>query len=284
MSDKQIAGNLAVAERQQKVIVIEASKKPQELKLRVAAYIRVSFDSEDQLNSFAAQERYYSALISGKESWTLVDIYADRGISGTSAEKREELQRLLSDCRKGLIDRVLCKSISRFARNTQDCLESIRELKALGISVCFEKESIDTAKVSGEMLTALFASMAQKESESISGNMRWSYPKRMASGIFNTCKPPLGYRFDGRKLEIFETEAIFVREIFDRFLAGQSCEEIARYMNTLNVPTRDGKQVWHHTPLNICCKMSGTWVMHYCRNVIVQIPYHIKKGKLWRKG
>ena len=111
----------------------------------------------------------------------MVDIYADEGITGTSAEKREDFQRLLADCRRGLIDRVLVKSISRFARNTKECLETIRELKSLGVGVYFEKENIDTATMSGEMMTALFASFAQAESESISGNMRW--------GIQNECRP-----------------------------------------------------------------------------------------------
>ena len=110
-SKQKVTGNLAVSE-QQRVIVIEATEKPQDLKLRVAAYTRVSSDSADQLNSFAAQNRYYTALISSKENWTMVDIYADRGITGTSVEKRDDFQRLISDCRRGLIDRVLCKFFS----------------------------------------------------------------------------------------------------------------------------------------------------------------------------
>ena len=173
MSNRQkTAGNLAISEQQQRVIVIEPTEKPQDLKLRVAAYTRVSSDSADQLNSFAAQNRYYTALISGKENWTMVDIYADRGITGTSVEKREDFQRLMADCRRGLIDKVLCKSISRFARNTTECLEAIRELKALGIGIVFEEQHIDTAKLSGETLTAIFASMAQSESKAISDNMQ----------------------------------------------------------------------------------------------------------------
>lgn len=180
MSNRQkTTGNLAISEEQQHVIVIEATERPQDLKLRVAAYTRVSSDSADQLNSFAAQNRYYTALISGKENWIMVDIYADRGITGTSAEKREDFQRLMADCRRGLIDKVLCKSISRFARNTTECLEAIRELRTLGIGIEFEEQHIDTAKLSGETLTAIFASMAQSESKAISDNMRWSYQRRM---------------------------------------------------------------------------------------------------------
>ena len=183
-NERRTDGNLAVA-GQKKVIVIEAAERQQNVKLRVAAYIRVSSDSEDQLNSFAAQNQYYSTLISSKENWTMADIYADRGITGTSVEKREEFQRLLADCRRGLIDRVLCKSISRFARNTTECLEAIRELKTLGIGISFEKEGIDTSKVSGEMLTAIFAALAQAESESISRNGTLGVQMRMKSGTFN---------------------------------------------------------------------------------------------------
>ena len=168
MAEKQIVGSMALAGKEYRVITIEATEKEQTAELRVAAYARVSSASDDQLNSFAAQNRYYTTLISGKENWHLVDIYADEGITGTSAEKRPDFQRLLADCRRGKIDRVLVKSISRFARNTKECLEATRELKALGIGVCFEKENIDTATMSGEMMTALFASFAQAESESIS--------------------------------------------------------------------------------------------------------------------
>ena len=189
-------GSMALREKQYRVITIEATEKPQNAKLRVAAYARVSSASDDQLNSFAAQNRHYSDLISNKENWRMVDIYADEGITGTSAEKREDFQRLLADCRRGLIDRVLVKSISRFARNTKECLETIRELKSLGVGVYFEKENIDTATMSGEMMTALFASFAQAESESISGNMRWGIQKRMQAGTYipQTCHTDILYR------------------------------------------------------------------------------------------
>ena len=143
------AGSLALEQKQRSVIVIDATEHPQKVKLRVVAYCRVSSDSDDQLNSFAAQNRYYTTLIASKDNWALVDIYADEGITGTSAQKRADFQRLMADCRRGLIDRVLTKSVSRFARNTKECLEAIRELKALGIGVQFEKEHLDTATMSG---------------------------------------------------------------------------------------------------------------------------------------
>lgn len=108
--------------------------------LRVAAYCRVSSDSADQLHSYAAQIRYYTDLIQNHEGWEMVDVYADEGITGTRMDKREDFNRLLTDCRKGKVDKVLVKSISRFARNTRDCLASLRELFRLGVSVQFEKE------------------------------------------------------------------------------------------------------------------------------------------------
>lgn len=224
------AGSLAVA-GQQRVIVIEAADRPQDIRVRVAAYIRVSSDSEDQLNSFAAQNHYYTSLISGKENWELVDVYADRGITGTSAEKRDDFQRLLSDCRRGLIDRVLCKSISRFARNTTECLETIRELKSLGIGITFEKEHIDTAKVTGEMLTAIFAAMAQAESESISRNGRLGVQMRMKNGTFVPPIQPYGYRRSGKEITIYPSEAQQVRWIFEEYLSGYNAREIANRLN-----------------------------------------------------
>lgn len=223
---KETRGNLAISEPQ-RVIVIEASEQPQDLKLRVAAYVRVSSDSADQLNSFAAQNRYYTTLISGKENWSMVDIYADRGITGTSSKKRGDFQRLIADCRRGLIDKILCKSISRFARNTTECLDAIRELKALGIGVEFEEQHIDTAKLSGEMMTAIFASMAQAESEAISSHVRRGLQMRMETGTFVPAKQPYGYRKINGQIVVYSPEAQIVRQIFTDYLAGCSAREIA---------------------------------------------------------
>lgn len=245
---QQVNGNLALEQKQ--VIVIEAAQRPEAQKLRVAAYCRVSSDSSDQMNSFAAQLNYYTTLISGKDNWTMTDIYADAGISGTSAQKRPDFQRLLSDCRRGRVDKILVKSISRFARNATDCLETIRELKAIGVGVCFEEQGIDTSEMSGELLTAMFSAIAQKESESISGNMRWSYQHRMKSGKFITCKAPFGYRLKDGMLEIYEPEAEIVRTIFSQYLAGQSKDEIAAMVTALGVPTRDRKGYWQHSSIS----------------------------------
>ena len=228
---RQTEGSMALQEKRCRVITIEATESPPNIKLRVAAYARVSSASDDQLNSFAAQNRYYISLISSKENWSMVDIYADEGITGTSAEKREDFQRLLADCRRGLIDKVLVKSISRFARNTKECLEAIRELKSLGIGICFEKENIDTSTMSGEMMTALFASFGQAESESTSKNMRLGIKMRMMNGEFNTCLAPYGYRLEHHKLEIIPEEAVIVRRIFTDYLSGKTSRTIAQELN-----------------------------------------------------
>lgn len=226
-----------------KLTIIPASA-PEAVKLRVAAYCRVSTDSEDQLNSFVAQHTYYTSLISNNENWTLVDIYADEGITGTSAEKREDFRRLIDDCRRGLIDKVYTKSISRFSRNTKDCLEITRDLKKMGVGVVFEEQHIDTSIVSGEMLTAVFAACAQAESESISKNMRWSYQKRMESGNFITCKAPFGYRLVNGQLIIDEDEAKIVDMIFHLFLSGYNTVEIAKMVTQTGVKTREGRSEW----------------------------------------
>ena len=201
--------------------------------LRVAAYCRVSTDSEDQLNSFAAQQTYYNDYIRKHDSWQLAEVYADEGITGTSAAKRNDFQRMLSDCRKGRIDKVLVKSISRFARNTKECLESIRELKALGISVFFEEHNIDTKMVTSEMLTAVLASCAQTESESISKNMRWSYQKRMLSGTYIPSSVPYGYRLNEKQIVVEPDEAVVVAQIFTLYLVGYSKLKIAAELHLI---------------------------------------------------
>ena len=240
----KIDGNLAVRQGEREIITIEANGKTKAAVIRVAAYVRVSSSSEEQLNSYAAQNSYYTDLIAAHKDWKLVDIYADEGISGTSADKRDDFQRMMADCRRGLIDRVLVKSISRFARNTKDCLEAIRELKSIGVTVCFEKEKIDTAIMSSEMITAVMASLAQKESESIGSNMRWSYQKRMESGEFNTCKAPYGFRLVGNELAVEEPEAEVISAIFKMYLSGMNRAEIAKDLRQKNAPTRSDVSEW----------------------------------------
>ena len=262
MAEKHLTDGTTALAAQPRVIKIEAAEKPQNVQLRVAAYTRVSSDSDDQLNSFAAQNRYYAELISGKAEWRMVDIYADEGITGTSAAKREDFQRMMADCRRGLIDQILVKSISRFARNTKDCLEAVRELKELGVNVRFEREGIDTANVSSELITAIYAAFAQKESESISGNMRWSCQRRMESGEFNTCRAPWGFRLDGKILAVHEEEAEIVRRIFLEYLSGRNPREIAEILNAET--HRDG--YGNISPWITSCKMSVMQATPCCKS------------------
>ena len=214
--------------------------------LRVAAYCRVSSDSTDQLHSYAAQIRAYTQAINAHDGWELVDIYADEGLTGTQMDKREDFNRLMADCRKGKIDKIVVKSISRFARNTRDCLASLRELSSLGVTVKFEKENIDTGTLTSELMVSVSASLAQEESISISKNQRMSYQRRMERGEFITCKAPFGYRLVNRKeMEIIPEEAHYVKWIFNTYLNGASTEWIADQMTKTGLLTSDGGHRWY---------------------------------------
>lgn len=192
-----------------------------------AAYIRVSTDSDAQEHSLAQQASYYRNLIMSKDNWRFAGIYSDDGISGTGKEKRTGFRNLIEDCCNGKINLVLSKSITRFARNVQECVTVLRTLKKNNVYVVFEKEGIDTRRDDSEMIITLLASMAQEESISISQDMRWSYQYRMKSGRFITCKPPLGYRLINGALEINEEEAPVVKKIFREALRGKSPGEIS---------------------------------------------------------
>ncbi|MBD5112195.1 MAG: recombinase family protein [Ruminococcaceae bacterium] len=223
------------------ITIIPAKNRSDEV-VRTAAYARVSSSSEDQLNSFAAQIRYYTELLQNSTDAVFVDMYADEGISGTSAAKRTEFQRMMNDCRKGKIDRILAKSISRFARNTKDSLEAVRELKTLGISVYFEKENIDTGEISSEMMLAIYSQFAQEESMSISRNCRMGVHKRMMDGTYKTASTPFGYDYVNGELKINPEKAEIVKQIFSWYVSGIGLNEIAVRLNSLGVR----KEVWRH--------------------------------------
>ena len=184
------------------VQVIQPYQPQSDVLEKVAAYCRVSTDSKDQLNSYRTQIGYYTNFIAQHPGWELVDIYADEGITGTSLEKRDEFKRMLQDCRAGKISRILVKSVSRFARNTLELIETTRELKDLGVVVVFEEQGIDTAQMLGEMQLTLLAMAAQEESTSISKNMRWSIQKRMDAGTYLGNTAPYGYRLEDGQLKI----------------------------------------------------------------------------------
>lgn len=195
-------------------------------RLRVAAYARVSSDSADQLNSFASQIAYYTDVIQSEEDWEFAGLYADEAVSGTTTASRNDFQRLLEDCRNGKIDRILVKSISRFARNTLDCIQTVRELKSLGVTVLFEKEGIDTEHLGSEMMLSILGAAAQEESLSISRNLKWSYRRRMRSGDFITCSAPLGYYLKDQTLIPDPQEVPVVQYIFSSYLSGKSITEL----------------------------------------------------------
>lgn len=224
------------------IIVMQETKK-----IRIAAYCRVSTDSSDQEHSFAAQVKYYTEMIEKLDDADLVDIYADEGISGRGTAKREDFKRLIADCKKGKIDRIITKSVSRFARNTVDCLETVRMLSKLGVTVCFEKEHIDTANMTSEVILALSGTQAQDESISHGNNMRWSYTNAMKSGDFLGTIAAYGYTLINRGMVIInEEEAQVVRLIKDLYLSGMGLQKIAKHLNAKGLMRRYGKP-WNAT-------------------------------------
>ena len=196
---------------------------------RVAAYCRVSTDSDEQLNSYKTQKAVYTDMISARSDWCLAGIYADEGISGTRADKRPDFQRMIDDCLKGKIDYIITKSVSRFARNTVDCLDYVRMLKARGIGIYFEEQNIDTLKNDSELYLVIYAGFAQSESESISKNVTWACRKKFENGEVSMCyKKMLGYRkgADGTP-EIIPEEALVVERIYKMYLAGEPPRSIS---------------------------------------------------------
>jgi len=217
--------------------------------LRVAAYCRVSTEQEEQQNSYQVQIAYYTDLINKKKEWTLAGIFADEGISGTQTKKRTEFNRMIRMCRNKKIDLVITKSISRFARNTVDCLEYVRQLKDLGIGVIFEKENINTMTMTSEFMIALYGSFAQAESESISKNVSWGKEKAFREGkVSFQYKYLLGYRkgADG-KPEIVPEEAEIVRLIYKLFLDGYSMRNIKKILESKGLLTSTGKKIWNES-------------------------------------
>ncbi len=217
--------------------------------LRVAAYCRVSTAQEEQQNSYQVQIAYYTDLINRKKEWTLAGIFADEGISGTQTKKRTEFNRMIRMCRNKKIDLVITKSISRFARNTVDCLEYVRQLKDLGIGVIFEKENINTLTMTSEFMIALYGSFAQAESESISKNVSWGKEKAYREGkVQFQYKYLLGYKkgADG-KPEIVPEEAETVRLIYTLFLDGYSMSRIKKLLENKGILTSQGNKVWNES-------------------------------------
>ena len=209
-------------------------------RMRVAAYARVSRDTERLEHSLSAQVSHYSELIQSNPAWEYAGVYADDGVTGTKAGARGEFQRMLADCEAGRVDLILTKSISRFARNTVDLLEAVRRLKAIGVGMRFEKEGIDTLSGDGEVMLTLLASFAQEEVTSLSSNVKWTLRKRMEQGVPSSRHPVYGYEWAGDRMVVGPEEADVVRRIFRDYLDGMSLAEIERGLNAEGMTTRAG--------------------------------------------
>ena len=215
-----------------------ATKKKR--KRRVAAYCRVSTATEDQLVSLEAQKAHYVEYITAHSDWEYAGLYFDEGISGTKKEIRPALMKLIADCEDGKVEYIVTKSLSRFARNTTDCLELIRKLLVLGVAVYFEKEKLDTGSMESELLLSIMSSFAESESVSISENEKWSIRNRFENGTFKIGYAPFGYTVTDGVFSIKEDEAKWVRYIFAETLAGKSSNQIAEALNEKQVPAKRG--------------------------------------------
>lgn len=210
-------------------LIVDKEKYHQQ---RVAAYCRVSTDSEEQLTSYTTQKKVYSEMIAARKDWEFAGLYADEGISGTRADKRPQFKKIINDCLSGKIDYIITKSVSRFARNTVDCLDHVRILKAKGIGVFFEEQNIDTLKIDSELYLVIYAGFAQSESESMSKNITWTFRKKFEDGnsVF-MYKKLLGYKKgeDGMP-EIVPEEAALVKRVYNMYLAGETPRRISAAM------------------------------------------------------
>lgn len=246
---------------------------------RVAAYARVSSAKDAMLHSLSAQVSYYNSLIQQHPGWIFCGVYADEGLTGTRVD-RENFQRLLADCRAGKIDMVVTKSISRFARNTVTLLETVRELKNLGVDVYFEEQNIHSASADGELMLSILASYAQEESLSASENQKWRIKRNFESGMpWNGIM--LGYRYDNGTLVIHPEEAAVVRQIFDSYLSGMGVTAIAKMLNSQGIPSRFGNQWGKSGIMRILRNYS------YTGNLLLQTTYqenHLTKRTRQNNG
>ncbi len=226
-------------------------KKEEKPKLRVAAYCRVSTDSDEQATSYETQIEHYTSFIQKNPEWELAGIFADDGISGTNTKKREEFNSMIDECMAGKIDMIITKSISRFARNTLDCLKYIRELKSKNIPVFFEKENINTMDSKGEVLLTIMASLAQQESQSLSQNVKLGLQYRYQQGLVQVNHNRfLGYTKDeDGRLVIVPEEAEIVKRIYREYLEGASLAQIGDGLEADGILTGAGKKQWLATTI-----------------------------------
>ena len=223
-----------------------SSTRPAAAKIRVAAYCRVSTGMDDQLVSLETQKSHYEDLISSNPEWEYAGLYYDEGISGTNKEKRPALLRMIADCEAGKIDRIMTKSLSRFARNTTDCLELTRKLLDIGVTIFFEKEAINTLDAKGEVLLTIMASLAQQESQSLSQNVRLGLQYRYQQGKVQVCTNRFhGYDKDeDGNLVINPEEAEVVKRIYREYLGGKSYYQIGQELSADGIRTAAGNDYW----------------------------------------
>ena len=248
---------------------------PKKKKQRVAAYCRVSTDRTEQQHSFEMQRMYFEKNFADSETSDLVEIYTDT-TSGTSALYRPGFQRMMSDCRAGKIDRIVTKSLSRFARNTKECLTTLREMKKLGVTLHFKKEGIDTANVSDEIMITIMEGLAQEEAASISRNVRWSLKRRMANGTLGIARVPYGYKKVDGALLIEEKQAEVIKRIFSLYLSGTGAKAIAVLLNDDNIPSPTGTKWNNVTVLKILRQEK------YIGDIRWQKTYSIFMGEKWK--
>ena len=231
---------------------VSENVKNKYLQKRVAAYCRVSTQQEEQINSYEVQTRYYTEKINAEPKWKLVKIFADKGISGTSTKHRDEFNKMIRMCKRGRIDMIITKSISRFARNTVDCLKYIRLLKDINVDVYFEEQGIHSIENGSEFYITVYGSIAQSESENISANVRWGKEQSAREGnVSFHYKNFLGYRKgDDGKPEIVPEEAEIIRYIYERFLAGDSHQTIINNLQDKKILTPGGKERWTYGTLH----------------------------------
>lgn len=224
-----------------KIQRIEARKPVQIQRKKVAAYARVSVDTDQLMHSLSAQISYYSNLIQSNPDWEYAGVYADAGISGTDTKLRQRFQDMIADCDAGKIDIILTKSISRFARNTVDLLATVRHLKDLGVEVRFEREHVNTFTGDGEVMLSILASFAEQESVSLSENLKWRFRKGYEKGEPHCHKRLFGYRWEGDERIVIPEEADAVRFIFKEYLNGSSFVAIAKKLDEKGVKSVNGK-------------------------------------------
>lgn len=265
--------------KEKKITKIEAlpklAKKP-----KVAAYARVSSGKDAMLHSLSTQVNHYKKLIQDNSEWSFVGVYADEALTGTK-NSREEFQQLLTDCRTGFVDMIITKSISRFARNTVTLLETVRELKSLGIDIFFEEQNIHSISGEGEMILTFLATFAQEESRSTSDNMKWRIQKDFEQGIMWGGKSCLGYKLENKRYVLVPEEAEIVKTIYQLYLNGNGDEQICKLLNMMDISPNNGTK-WHWSTIrNILTNYN------YTGDLILQKTYrenHLTKKKRINNG